>query len=87
MPLTESIREVLRKQARLSVAVETLESDSNLYLAGMTSHATVNVMLALENEFEIEFPDVMLRRGVFESIRTIETAISALCAGNARLTG
>ena len=34
----------------------------------MTSHASVNVMLALEGEFEIEFPDHMLKRSVFESI-------------------
>ena len=26
----------------------------------MTSHASVNLMLALENEFDIEFPDRML---------------------------
>ena len=31
--------------------------DDDLYLLGLTSHATVNVMLALEDEFEIEFPE------------------------------
>jgi acyl carrier protein len=44
----------------------------------MTSHASVNVMLALEGEFDVEFPDHMLRRGVFESIGSISTAVAEL---------
>ena len=46
----------------------------------MTSHASVNVMLALEGEFEVEFPDHMLKRSVFESIAAITTAIDELTA-------
>ena len=42
----------------------------------MTSHASVNVMLALEGEFDIEFPDHMLKRSVFESIEAIRGAIA-----------
>ena len=37
----------------------------------MTSHASVNVMLALETAFDVEFPDAMLKRSVFESVRSI----------------
>jgi acyl carrier protein len=44
----------------------------------MTSHASVNVMLALEGEFDIEFPDHMLKRNVFNSIRSIRSALSEL---------
>jgi acyl carrier protein len=44
----------------------------------MTSHASVNVMLALEGEFEIEFPDSMLKRSSFESIRAIRGCIEEL---------
>ncbi len=86
--MKDAIREVLRKHARLGVDVDTLSSDSDLYFAGMTSHTTVNVMLALENTFEIEFPDHLLRRGVFESIDSIHRAIESLRpAGDARMTG
>ena len=46
----------------------------------MTSHASVNVMLALEGEFDVEFPDHMLKRSVFESIAAIRTAIDELTA-------
>jgi acyl carrier protein len=52
-----------------------LEDSTPLYQAGMTSYASVQLMLALENEFSLEFPDVMLSREVFESIDSIANAI------------
>ena len=65
------IRAILKEHARLAADVDTLADDGDLYQAGMTSHASVNVMLALEGTFDVEFPDRMLRRGVFESIADI----------------
>ena len=44
----------------------------------MSSHASVNVMLALEDAFDIEFPDSMLKRSVFESVAGIDAAIQEL---------
>jgi acyl carrier protein len=44
----------------------------------MTSHASVNVMLALEDAFDLEFPDAMLKRSVFESIASIAAALTQL---------
>jgi acyl carrier protein len=49
----------------------------------MTSHASVNVMLALEAQFDVEFPDAMLKRGVFSSIATIRDALESLTTGQA----
>ena len=78
--MTEGIRVVLKEHGRLSVLAEALAEDENLYLAGMTSHASVNVMLALEGKFDIEFPDRMLTRSVFQSIAAIRTALEELKA-------
>ena len=72
------IRTVLRDHARLNKNVELLDSDTDLYQAGMTSHASVNVMLALEGAFDVEFPDHMLKRNVFNSIQSIRSALSEL---------
>jgi len=80
--MTDQIRSILKDYGKLSVAAEALAPDSNLYRAGMTSHASVNVMLALEGEFDIEFPDRMLRRSVFESIGAISQAIEELRGSN-----
>ena len=79
--MNERIRQILKEHARLATDVSTLTNDSDLYQAGMTSHASVNVMLALEGAFDFEFPDRMLRRGVFESIGAIQAAIEELTAG------
>lgn len=74
----EEVRTVVGEYGRLSVDVSTLSDDSSLYEAGMTSHASVNVMLGLENAFEIEFPDRMLRRNVFETLGAMQAAIEEL---------
>jgi acyl carrier protein len=49
----------------------------------MTSHASVNVMLALEGEFDVEFPDEMLKRTSFESIAAIAGVVDSLTATSA----
>jgi len=72
------VRHILKEHGRLTGDPTTLASEADLYEAGMTSHASVNVMLALESEFEIEFPDAMLKRSVFESIAAISLAVAEL---------
>lgn len=74
------IRTILKEHGRLTKDASTLEANADLYAAGMTSHASVNVMLALEGEFEVEFPDHMLKRSVFESVGAIAAAIDELVA-------
>src|SRR4051794_19243193 len=78
--LTSRICRILKDHAHLDTPVEGLSPSSDLYQAGMTSHASVNVMLALEGEFDIEFPDHLLKRSVFESIASIRSAIDELTA-------
>jgi acyl carrier protein len=76
--VTEKIRKIIAEHARLSVDAATIAPDADLYQAGMTSHASVNVMLALEDRFDVEFPDRMLTRDVFENIAAIERALDEL---------
>jgi acyl carrier protein len=76
--VTSEIRAVLKQHGRLSVDADELPAEAGLYEAGMTSHASVNVMLGLEDAFDIEFPDRMLTRRVFESIASIAAAVSEL---------
>jgi len=78
--LTQLIRSVLRDHGRLSRQVDGVTDDADLYQCGMTSHASVNVMLALEGTFDIEFPDHMLKRSVFTSIASIREALAELDA-------
>jgi acyl carrier protein len=72
------IREVLESQGRLPVNVDSLSDTVDLYEIGLTSHASVNVMLALEDAFDLEFPDALLRKGTFESVSAIRAALESL---------
>ena len=74
----ERIRAIVGEHGRLSVAMDQLNDDASLYQAGLTSHASVNLMLALEESFGIEFPERLLRRRTFESISSIVAAVREL---------
>jgi acyl carrier protein len=74
--MKDRIRQVIKEYGKLSVDPATLADDADLYQAGMTSHASVNVMIALEDTFDIEFLDSMLKRSVFESVDSIAQALS-----------
>ncbi len=76
--VTNSIRVILREHGRLAVDAAILAEDSNLYDAGLTSHASVTLMLALEERFDIEFPEHMLHRGAFASIAAIRSGLAEL---------
>ena len=78
--LNAEIRQVLRDHARLAIDIDSLADDADLFRAGMTSHASVSLMLALEDTFDVEFPDAMLKRGVFTSVSSIGNAIGSLQA-------
>ena len=53
--MTDDIRAIVREHAKLAIDPATLADDTDLYASGMTSHASVNVMLALEGKFDREF--------------------------------
>jgi len=76
----EKVRAILSQHGRLAGRVDQLSDTSDLYSAGLTSLATVGLMLALEEEFEIEFPDAMLSRKTFASIDSLVAAVATLRA-------
>lgn len=75
---SDPIKKILAEHGRLLVGVEQLDDDSDLYEAGLTSLSTVNLMLALEDRFNVEFLDRMLGRKTFGSIRSLSEAIEEL---------
>lgn len=95
MHVSEQIRSLVAEHARLLVDVNTLSDDDDLYAAGLTSLSTVNLMLALEEHFDVEFLDRMLGRKTFGSIRSLAEAIGELkgeapapaAAGGAEMRG
>ena len=60
--------------------VSKLSDADDLYeVGGLTSFASVQLMLALEESFDVEFPESMLKRRTFASIAAIREAMNELC--------
>ena len=72
------IRDVLAAHGRMAVDPHEVDDHADLYELGLTSHASVDVMLALEEEFDIEFPDEVLKKSTFASVRNIEQVVEGL---------
>jgi acyl carrier protein len=76
--IDDEIRRIVGSYGQLSVQVDRVGPNDNLYRLGMKSHATLTVSMALEETFDIEFPPDLLKSATFESFSTMETAISEL---------
>ncbi len=76
--MNETIRGLLVKFGGLPVAIDQVPDEADLYATGLTSFASVQLMLALEETFDIEFPDHLLNRKSFASIRAIEDTMQLL---------
>lgn len=80
-----TLRRILSESARLDVPVDQIEDSSDLYEHGLSSLATVQIMLAVEDAFDIEIPDAMLTRKLFQSIDSLAAAVSELSANGAEV--
>jgi len=78
--MDDKILAVLAQHGRLPLGPRELGERDDLYAAGLTSHASISVMLGLEEAFDVEFPDRMLTREVFSSIASIRAALTELAA-------
>jgi acyl carrier protein len=78
--MKNKIRAILAAEGKLAVDASSLGDDDDLYAVGLTSFASVQLMLALEDGFEIEFSEKMLNRRTFQSIGMIASALTQLQA-------
>jgi acyl carrier protein len=81
MTVNSQIRAILGEHAKLSTDATdpaALGDGDDLYAAGMTSHASVTVMLACEDEWDIEFPQHLLKKSTFASVDAIAEALAEL---------
>ncbi|MGV3551476.1 acyl carrier protein [Rhizobium sp.] len=76
--MNETIRELLKKHAGLQVDVDAIDGGADLYAAGLSSFASVQLMLAIEEHFDVEFPDSMLNRKSFQSVDAIIRTVTAI---------
>ena len=76
--MKDQIRAILANEGKLGPAAHQLGDADDLYAAGLTSFASVQLMLALEDHFDVEFTEAMLNRKTFQSVDQIAAAIQAL---------
>lgn len=76
--LVRRVRDTVAGVIGDTVEVARLGSRDDLFAAGMTSHQTVQVMLGLEDEFDLEFPDDQLTRSTFTSLDSMARAVASL---------
>lgn len=84
MTAEEIIRNIVGEYGRLAVDVRQLADSADLYRAGLTSHATISLMLALEDAFDVEFPPSAMRKSTFASIAAMRRVVEEL-AGSQEL--
>ena len=72
-----SVRKIVLGLEDLAAA-GVISDTTSLYDAGLSSFGTVSLMLALENEFDIQFPDALLTRETFETITSVAGVVEVL---------
>ena len=76
--MLSEIREVIAQTELLSRPVDRLSDTDDLFEAGLTSYGSVRVMLALEDRFDIEFPEALLTRKTFASFAAMAAAVGSV---------
>ena len=81
--VVRKVRKLVAQHGQLPVNVEAISDDTELYAVGLKSFALIQLMLALEAEFDMEFPDHRLNRRSFSTIRAITQCVQELtCVEN-----
>jgi acyl carrier protein len=81
--MIETIRRAIEDKGHLAVA--SLGLDADLYAAGLSPFAAIQVMVELERRLDVEFPKSMLNRRSMATIGTIASLLGALQADAGRL--
>ena len=76
--MIDRIRAILDAHGKLTVAASSLGEFDDLFAAGLDSLAMVNLLMAIEEQFDIEVPDRLLSRRTFSSLHTLTAMVGDL---------
>jgi acyl carrier protein len=73
MSIEDRVKQVIIRKLSLEVDPDEIGDDDQLFGGGMglNSMATIEIIVGLEEEFEIEVPDEDLRVELFDSVKTM----------------
>jgi acyl carrier protein len=75
--IATTVRLLLRSLEQQRFDVDALSDDDNLYEVGLKSLDAVHLILAVEQEYAIEFSDDMFQRQMFSTISRIAHSVLA----------
>ncbi|MGX9297202.1 acyl carrier protein [Tsukamurella paurometabola] len=76
--MDEAIRSIVAAHGRLTRPIAEIAGGDDLFALGLTSHAAVNVMLAIEDRFTIEFPDASMTKNTFSTLDSLAATVREL---------
>lgn len=81
--MRDRVRTIVGSMNLVPVPVDGLSDDDNLFDAGMTSFGSVQLMMAIEEEFDIEFPNSLLTRKTFATLGGLTSAVEQIVSQKA----
>ena len=88
MSVTHRVKEVIIRKLSLDVTPEEIGDEDPLFGGGMglNSMATIEIIVGLEEEFEIEVPDEDLRVELFDSVKTMADYVRGVLKNNQKVS-
>lgn len=81
--MRDRVRAIVASMNLVPVPLDGLTEQDNLFDAGMTSFGSVQLMMAIEEEFDIEFPNSLLTRKTFATLDGLNAAVEQLVSQKA----
>ena len=78
--IADRLRELIVANVETITDPDTVTADAQLENMGLESVSGLNLLLAMEEEFAVKFPEEMLSNEVFASPRSLENALTLLDA-------
>ena len=79
IPMLE-IRNIVNGLEALTSVAYVLDDNDNLFEHGLDSFGSVQLMLALEEHFNVEFPDHLLNRRSFATLSAIRETVASIAS-------
>ncbi len=76
--MRDRLRAMVASMNLLPVPVDGLSDQDNLFDAGMTSFGSVQLMLAIEEALDVEFPNSLLTRKTFATFGDLTSAVEQM---------
>lgn len=73
--LIESVRELITENSEIEVT-GAVGNDEDLFELGMQSLDCVRILVAVEDEFEIELPNERIERSMFATVANLSATIA-----------